>query len=298
MLLIGSRAMVFRAPALLQRPPQDFDFIGYKDEINSWLDQNKIKEEREELPGKVIVRSNPPCEFEDAGVRKSAEMLVELVKTDKHTINTPFGMVPNFDLLFTLKTSHRYLKDSPFFWKTAIDYHRMKELGAKIRPEYNEFLKEREKETYVNRHPKLNVDKKEFFSEAHGVNYVWDHDAVHQSVALGERPAYTYYAKDGEEVKSDKTKFFALPEEVRLNGVIEEACVLAIERSLVPFPNGMTPKQAWLFALSKVASSITSGWFRAYAYENLFKVVKMYPEKYFEKFQNKVSLGEVKKHGE
>lgn len=298
MILIGSRAMMFRAPQLLQRPPQDFDFVGHKEEIHAWLDSNEITETREETDGKIIVRAKPPCEFEIASARPSGQMLIDLVQADKKTIKTDFGLVPNFDLLFALKASHRYLKNSPFFWKTAIDYHRMKDLGATIRPEYEEFFKTREKETYNYGHPKLNVNKKDFFSEEHGVKYVWNHDDIHKAVAIGERPAYTYYMKDGEEVKSDKAKFFALPEEVRLNGVIEEAAVLAVERSLVPFPGKLEPKQAWIFALSKVASSITSGWFRAFAYENLFRVVKMYPSDYFDKFNAAVEAGTVKKHDE
>lgn len=296
MLLIGSRAMVFRAPKLLQHQPKDFDFIGYKDEIHSWLDNNNVKEEREEVDGKVIVRAAPPCEFEDAGQRPSSQMLIDIVTKDPKTLKTDFGMVPTFDVLFALKASHKYLKNSPHFWKTAIDYHRMKDMGATIRPELTEFFKLREKETYSYGHPKLNVDKKSFFSDEHGVKYIWDHDDIHKAIAIGERPAYTYYAKDGEEVKSDKEKFFALPEEVRLNGVIEEACTLAVERSLVPFPGAMAPKQAWIFALSKVASSITSGWFRAYAYENIFRVVKMYREDYFDRFNAAVEAGKVKKH--
>jgi hypothetical protein len=172
----------------------------------------------------------------------------------------------------------------------------MKSVGAKIRPEYMGFFKLREKETYARQaHPKLNVNKREFFDESFGVRYQHDHDDVHQSIALGEKPAYTYYLKDGAEINCDKDKFFALDERVRLAGVIEEACVLSIERSLVPHPGVMTPKQAWIFALSKVCSSITSGWFREYAYENIFEVIKRYPENYWERFQQAVKEGKVRK---
>ena len=44
--------------------------------------------------------------------------------------------------------------------------------------------------------------------------------------------------------------------------------VLTIERSLVPYPGKKTPEQAYLMALEKVCTSITSGWFREFVWEN------------------------------
>jgi hypothetical protein len=295
MILIGSRALLFRAPEILSRKPEDFDFIGREDEILKWLEHNSISNFVRE--DNRIVVPDQQIEFDILQPYSSNLILEDLVIKDESTIySEEFGIIPNLDLLFCLKASHRYLKDSPHFWKTVIDYHRMKSIGAKIRPEYMGFFKLREKETYARQaHPKLNVNKKEFFDESFGVRYQHDHDDVHQSIALGEKPAYTYYLKDGAEINCDKDKFFALDEKVRLAGVIEEACVLSIERSLVPHPGVMTPKQAWTFALSKVCSSITSGWFREYAYENIFEVMKRYPENYWERFQQAVKEGKVRK---
>jgi hypothetical protein len=76
--------------------------------------------------------------------------------------------------------------------------------------------------------------------------------------------------------------------------VVEEAAVLAIERSLVPHPGIKTPEEAWRFALAKVCSSITSGWFREFAYENALEIIKLYPKGYWEKFQEDVKSGLVK----
>ena len=295
MILIGSRALLFRAPKILNRKPEDFDFLGREDEILKWLEDNSISNFIQE-DNRIIVQDQQ-IEFDIIQPNSSNEMLELIVKNDPSTIDSKeFGLIPNLDLLFCLKASHRYLKNSPHFWKTAIDYHRMKSIGAKIRPEYMDFFKLREKETYARQtHPKLNVNKKEFFDESFGVRYDFQHDDIHQSIALGEKPAYTYYLKDGAEINCDKEKFFALDEEIRMAGVIEEACTLSIERSLVPHPGVMTPKQAWTFALSKVCSSITSGWFREYAYENIFEVMKNYPENYWERFQQALTEGKVRR---
>lgn len=298
MLLIGSRALALRAPKLLMRQPKDFDFVCTKEEFDIWMTEqsakvNPTKVYPESNGKKMIVEGKTNCEFEIVTPGTSTEMLVNIVKSDKDSIETPFGWVPNLDMLFTIKSSHKYLRNSPHFWKTLLDYHILKKVGCQVRPEYQEFLKLREKETYWYKHPKLNQSKDGFFADD-AIEYVYDHDTIHQSVARGERPAYTYYMKDGEEVQCDKEKFFALPNEVRMNGVIEEAAVLAIERSLVPHPGVWTPEYAWKFALAKVCSSITSGWFRAYAYENALQILKLYPAGYWEKFQEDVKSGLVK----
>lgn len=295
MILIGSRALLFRAPKILDRKPEDFDLLGREDEVFGWLKENSISDYIQEN-NRIIVKDQK-IEIDLIETYSSNSILEDLILKDSSTIYTKdFGAIPNLDLLFTLKASHRYLKNSPHFWKTVFDYHRMKSIGAKIRPEYMEFFKLREKETYARQpHPKLNVSKKDFFDEKFEVIYDHDHDDVHKSVALGERPAYTYYLKDGAEIDCDKNKFFAIDEKIQLAGVIEEACVLAIERSLVPHPGKMTPRQAWIFALSKVCSSITSGWFREFAYENIFEVIKNYPENYWERFQNALKNGKVRK---
>lgn len=298
MILVGSRALALRAPYLLTRAPNDFDFVCTIDEFDTWLKQNetKVKPTKvySELGGrKMIVEGSSNVEFEIVQPNSSAKMLVELVSNTKDTLETSFGLVPNLDMLFTIKSSHKYLKNSPHFWKTLVDYHMLKRAGAKIQEEYQAFFKLREIETYNYKHPKLNQSKKSFFADDN-VSYRYEHDTIHQSVAMFDRPAYTYYMKDGQEIQCDKNKFLACSREIQLAGVVEEAAVLAIERSMVPF-NTWEPEFAWRFALSKVCSSITSGWFREFAYENALDVLKLYPKNYWVKFQEDVENGLVKK---
>lgn len=301
MILVGSRALMLRAPRLLLRKPQDFDFICTMSEFDKWYSENSaslnVKKFYSETGlhfNKMIVEADSNCEFEIIQEHKSSGLLNKIVRNSPDTIETSFGLVPSLDMLFTIKASHKYLKNSPHFWKTLTDYHILKHSGAKIREEYQAFFKMREKETYTYSHPKLNQNKDGFFADDN-IKYVYDHDTIHQSVAMFDGiPAYTRYMKDGEEVQCDKAKFFACPREIQLAGVVEEAAVLAIERSLVPHPGVWTPQYAWRFALSKVCSSITSGWFREFAYENALDVLKLYPTNYWEKFQKDVESGLVK----
>jgi hypothetical protein len=293
MILIGSRALAFRAPQLLNRQPKDFDFIATEDEAVTWLQNRKIEFTQD--GNKIIAGTHvPPCEFELICPGTSSQMLEELVEKDPQTLRTKFGMVPNVNLLFTLKASHRYLKNSPHFWKTARDYHCLKLAGAKILPEYLEFFKLREQETYNYKHPNLNVKKTDFFN-GDQVEYVYDHDTIHLAMAVGSEPAYKSFQKDGSEVACDKAKFFAAPEEIRVNSVLEESYVLALERSQIPFAGKLTPRQSFLMALSKVCSSITSGWWREFAYEHIFEAIKRYDDTYVERFRRAVAEGVVKK---
>jgi hypothetical protein len=296
MILIGSRALALRAPYLLTKKPVDFDFVCSEEEFTQWLNNNEKKVAPNKIysiHNKQIVEGLVNCEFEIVGQQPSTQMLVDLVNNDPETMETSFGKVLSLDLLFTLKCSHRYLKNSPYFWKTLLDYHRMKFAGAKVKEAFQDFLKVRERETYNYSHPKLNVSKDNFFKDDH-IDYKFDHDTLHQAVALYGQPAYLSYMKDGEEVKSDKKKFFQCSREIQLAGVIEEACVLAAERSLIPHPGVWSPEYAWRFALSKVCTSITSGWFREFAYENALDILKMYPVYFWDKIQHGITTGLVK----
>jgi hypothetical protein len=308
MILIGSRALALRNKNLLKRKPLDFDWICTRQEYDKWIETDSFKVNPKKIHSemndkKMIVQGDVNCEFEFIEPGNSCELLFDLVNSDSKTIETPFGLVPNLDLLFTIKSSHKFKKFSSIygmknFYKTLTDYHMMENSGAKIRDGYLNFLKLREKESYDNQtHPKLNVSKTEFFNEEeNGIKQIYDHDEIHKVVAIEENiPAYTYYLKEGSAVLCDKDKFFSLPEEIRINGVIEESCVLALERSKIPFPDAMTSDQAFVFALAKVCTTITSGFFRNYAYLNALKVLNKYPKNYYEKFLNAVEKAIIKK---
>jgi hypothetical protein len=200
------------------------------------------------------------------------------------------------DLLYSIKMAHKHKKfknSDHGFWKTAVDIHRMRSVGTKIREEYNEFYKLREKESLNYKHPSLNMNKEGFFSN-NGITQIFEHDDLHIVMAFGEAPAYTKYLKDGSEVLTDKNKFFAVDESVRLAGVIQEALVLSLERSQIPYKGLWTPEQSFRFALAKVCTSITSGYFRKYAFDNCFKVLKEYPKNYVEKFWKDLETGKVR----
>ena len=308
MVLVGSRALSIRQPEALNRKPLDFDWICTKEEYDAWLAKNLNKCQTPEKPAKVyelpeynkwIIEGNSICEFDIIQNGSSNELLVELVKNDPKTIETPFGLIPSLDLLYATKRAHQYKKfhdDCRGFYKTRIDIEMMKAYGAEIKPEHEVYFKLREQETYAKTHlPKLNMGKNTFFN-AEETYFKYDHDDTHRAVAVGEKPAYEYYLADNSPVMTSNKKFFACSEFIRLCGVLEEALVLSLERSQIPNNYEPNPDASFKFALAKVCTTITGGKFREYAADNIFKVLKMYPEYgsgYVKKFQYAVKNGKV-----
>lgn len=305
MLLIGSQALKYYTK--LDREPQDWDFIGTIEEVESFIKarKNEVQSAYPSNEGKKMIvklKDELPIEFEIAWEGSTADKLLLLVNNsfpiegeifDRQM--TKFGIceLPSLNLLYELKLSHRFLKNSPHFLKTMRDIQLMRSLGARI--EHPEWLKEREKETYTYNHPKLSVSKDEFFKKDDGqVIYVYDHDSIHIAMARFDKPAYEYYKPENSQVLCDKKMFFECPEELQLAGVVEEATVLALERSQIPYKGLVDPYWSFQFALIKVCTSITSGWFRNFSWENFDKVLALYDKKYVEKFWKAVDDGIVK----
>lgn len=264
--------------------------MGTYDDCDLVIQQHKeISRPRSIYPAsggkKIIARyvDNTNIEAEIAWEGSLTEKFIAIMADRGHTTYA------SLDGLYALKMSHRYLRNSPHFAKTMRDIHAMRKAGAKLDPGLTEWLKLREKETYYYNHPKLGVSKAEFFTDS--LTYTYDHDSIHEAVKYYEEPAYKYFSSG--EVECSEDKFNALADVVKLSAVLEESYVLAIERSLVPHPGIKTPREAFEVALVKVCSSITSGWFREFAWENYSTLVSMYNKNYYKKFQQGLSNGTV-----
>lgn len=277
MITIGSRAMQFHNILPVGREVIDWDFICTSSEFRKWTRNNKksIKSCAPVSDSSYHVRffDGMNYEFEIAWEGTSAGDLLNSFEGEYLT--------PPWQL--AMKLSHRYLKNSPHFLKTMRDIQHLRTV-CELDELQQEWLKKREIETYIYNHPRLDVDKEAFFKDD-GIRYVYDHDSIHLAIALipdyvykdqPHRPAYTFYMQEGSEVMTSKEKFFELPEEFRLFGVYEETCVLALERSQIPYDFKPDARKSFEKALMKVCTSITSGWFREYAWENYDKVIGLY----------------------
>lgn len=292
MLIIGSQAMIFHK--LTDRKARDTDVIATYSELQSLI--RAIKEDKGLLISRPLSenkwhirdKSGWNYEVEIAWKGSSGDVLLQLEGVVEGT-----EAMASKEALLALKMSHRYLRNSPHFLKTMRDIQAMRAQGVVMTAELeNLWLPQREAETYVYNHPKLNVDKQTFFDDS--VGYVYDHDSLHETVALLEKPAYTFYMQDGAQVMTDREKFFSVGEQIRLYGVYEESCVLALERSQIPFNFEPDARHSFEMALMKVCTSITSGWFREFAYNSYDKVLDLYNQlgenDYIERFKKNAHL--------
>lgn len=289
MLLMGSRALLHHYP-VVGREPKDWDYICTELQLTNWVNYglSKISLFERTAKGAHAIKDGEHYEFEVASEGNSASAMLDYAR-DVSQGREVWCATPT--QLLILKLSHRYLRNSPHFQKTMQDIHFLRSKGVVLDEPQRELLKQREKETYTYDHPNLKQSKQQFFNDT--VPYIYDHDSIHRAVVAGARPAYTLFSEDGEEVKSSRTKFDSLPLATRCAAGLEESYVLAIERSLVPFPGALTPRQAFLKALEKVCTSITSGWFREFCWENYRQIASMYDDGYYVRFQEALAAGNV-----
>lgn len=284
-------------PDLLLREPRDWDFICTPLQFDEWCEgasaYKAFDKEYEKSPGRwVIFHDGKIHEFELTAPGNTAEELYYFVDYWDGIVgfDNPYWV----DVLYALKMSHRYLKNSPHFLKTMRQIQKMRAAGATIPSDLQGWFKRREKETYSYPHPKLNQKSSKFFDPNQGIKYVHNHDTIHLAMARDPlTPAYTKFKDDLAEVRVSKKKFFDLPDRVKLDAVMEESYVLALERSQIPFPGVLTPRQSFLKALEKVCTSITSGWFREWAYENYDLAVADYSGDYMERYRKGLADGVI-----
>lgn len=296
MLLIGSRALEYYIS--LNRKPKDIDVICSYVEYDNWLkkQQNIISCYPIDDAKKIIVKTNLAIfEFEISWESSTAKKLLELIVNDQLNRYSIYH-IPSLDVLYAIKMSHRFLKNSPHFLKTMNDILMMRKLGVKIPDYLKEWFVQREKETYNYSHPNLNQLKKNFFNPNQSIKYVYDHDSIHEAMKHLDKPAYSFFKEDEKEVKCSKKKFYEVSEEIRLYSVLEESYVLALERSQIPFKNKIDPKESFLIALKKVCTSISSGWWREFAWDHYYQVLEMYNDRYVSKFWDAVNNNKVKKY--
>lgn len=271
-----------------ERPLKDTDYIAsieeYEEFVKMAKHQNSLAAAYPLSASHFVVRltGGRIFEFDIAWPGTTNE---ELLNKERYAAS------PN--TLLMLKLSHRYKKNSPHFLKTMRDIQFLRSKGAVVEGELLDILKRREAETYTYAHPSLSQNKQQFFRETDSF-YKYEHDDIHIAVATEDTPAYTKFSMDGAEVKVSKKKWKGLDLRTQLLAGLEESYVLALERSLIPLPGVLSPKQAFDKALEKVCTSITSGWFREFCWENYDAIQELYDESYVEKFQAALDAGLIR----
>lgn len=201
-----------------------------------------------------------------SGERLLKYCITMVIENQTEAVNNT--IIVDFNVSLMLKLSHRYLKNSPHFLKTMKDIKILRDAGGKLDGVLKDILKIRERETYTYDLPNLNRTKDKFFVD----EYQFDHDSLHEAVAIDPYPAYTYFQNEESEVGCEMDKFEIMPLANKIIAVYEETAVLALERSFIP--HGKDEQWAFEKALKKVCTSITSGRFREFAWEHYDDVLE------------------------
>ena len=298
MLLVGSRALITYG---FKRAPKDWDYISTQAEYDQFVKDNEsriVLTTDKKWGHLVYMQGSDPIEIEIVEKRPSTQILMDNLEKWFPSYN---GHTAPIYVLYALKMSHRFLKNSPHFLKTMRDIKEIETRycadwwGAGLIPPFlKEWYKMREKETYNYSHPSLNRKKKDFFVDDF---YVFPHDDIHMVIARMDKPAYSFFKDDECEVKCSKHKFFnECSEEIRLNAVLEEALVLSLERHQIPNNYSPNPKKSFLISLEKICTGITSGWFREFSYIHYDDVVALYDNtayNYVDLFKHVVARGDI-----
>ena len=200
------------------------------------------------------------------------------------------------ELSLAIKMSHRFKKTNKTeFIKTRNDIKMLREHGIDYK-DFDDIFKMRQKEVLSYSHPNLNQNKSEFFTD--DIDYVYDHDTIHESIKTMDKPAYQYFKPENSEVLCNKNMFDSLSYDVKHKSVIEESWVLTIERAVVPFSitDEDAIKNRFRHALQKVCTSITSGWFREFAWEDYDNVMDDFDISYYYRFKEGLVNGIIKHH--
>ena len=265
MIIIGSVSAVVHGVFDNTYKPSDTDIIGSYEEMQRYINENKVISVTPTSANSnlIVLQDKSKVEWEITWPNNSGWLLQSILESlDEVVIASP-------EVLYTLKMSHRFKKNSPHFMKTMDHIKALREyLCSDEIPEYLlEFYNLRVKETYDYKHPSLDVSKDDFFADD-GIPYEYDHDSLHEAVRILDKPAYTYFKPDDKEVYCSKEMFYQQEYNVQLLSVVEEAMVLTLERSLIPHKFNPDADKMFRYALMKVCTSITSGWWRDFAWEH------------------------------
>lgn len=180
------------------------------------------------------------------------------------------------DQMYTIKLSHSHWELPNNSWdKHIYDLIQLQNAGAKLDMGLYKLLYAVWEEMHGKKVMNLDQDKSEFFADA--VRRTYDHDSLHDSVAFGDRPIYEECLRDGASVDIDPRKMWALPHDRIVKLFVEEICVTALERKVIPNNYKGSPGAAYYWALRRTITSLTKGKSSRFILENIQEFIKPDP---------------------
>jgi hypothetical protein len=273
-----SKYLIIGSYALGIRLAKDIDVICYKQDIQVETTKGDDYVCSFEYKGRKI-----ECLLADK--QESLQVMLEVLE------NSSYGNIANYDILFALKAGH-IIYPHRQFEKHMLDFSILKQLVAD-KDQYNHYYidyltklhrKSTEERIGKQRLPKLiGVSKEQFFDD--NVKKYVEHDSIHYMVAHKEHPMYWYMQHDHSKVECHKELWDNFTFEDKIHCVMEECYVIALERHIIPTIKGdrigLNYHEAFKWALMRVCTTLTSGWFRLFAIDHYFNVLNNYNKEYY-----------------
>lgn len=288
MIVVGSRAAGFHIQSF--RKPKDWDFIlplreifklsvEHEDKIKFLIPKNEWK-----FQGKL--KTGESFEIEVADYNPSAMFLWErrpLFPSNGTSFLDQELHYPDLQYLTKMKRSHLYW---PVHWfKSMSDYQTLKLMTWAKELEFNEdhdeFYRLRLKENIAKwgeSKTNLNMSNEDFFAKSAKIGRTFEHDELHEAVKYYDIPLYQMCKVDHSKASVDACLFALLDREQQERLVREEAMAIALERVLIPklaeghVVNSKIVVDAYRYALRRICTNLTSGWFRDFAIEHWLSV--------------------------
>ena len=262
MLLIGSRALAYWDETFKVKEGADWDIIC--------KDESEVKGLRAQ------------------GLRVEVHKYDDLNNAliyDSCAKGVPGLMVADLNTLALIKRSHLW---RDYQWDKHITHYH-KHLKQHLLQSDLPHVEERAKltrEKYPQGQPRLNQTNEDFFDDA--VAKVYDHDWLHELAAYYDKPLYTRLKHDDSKAWCEKDLWEQLSTEDKQRCVAEEAYVIATERYLVRTNWEFSYRGAYLSALKKICTTLTSGWFRDYAIDSYPEIVALFDIQKIESMKGKI----------
>jgi hypothetical protein len=300
MLIVGSRAAKHYLPDF--REPKDHDVICTPDEFKMF---RKLNPELEKYlifkhTKKWIMRKPKlQVEFELAIPGSSGELLLNIVNSDNCFLDLdechPDDFIVRFhgkiyyanpEILFLIKKSHIGYQ---IHWdKNIADYSFLKErvksldFFTLILKDFMD-LREKEMKERFSKRKKIDMDKKnsDFFNYTQkSIKRKYPHDLLHKHTCYYDEPLYLKLKVDKEIAKVDENLWNNLSFDDKVKAVREEAMVIALERKIIPTLDSkekIDRIEAFKWALMRISTNLTEGFFREFAVDNHLEILKDIP---------------------
>lgn len=314
-LLIGSAATKYWF-ADARTPKNDLDFfIDYK-ALNQWVETCPLIRHVESIYDdvvQVVLRTGQTFDFDNS--RYVSVQRFMALNADGPTFEI-YGIsykIASPESLLAIKKSHVNYRHN---WRKHIaDYTYLKSKKLQLNDALNEALQarlqEREARGDFKTPGSLDKTNDEFFAASEsGVRRKFVHDDLHKAVAYGTEPLYTKAKHDQSKALLDQELFSKFSKEDQCRLVREETYVIGLERIIIPMwynqyllqQNGLIDEialepnsaaTAYEYALMRICTDLTKGWFREFATEHYAQLAK--PDcDYIGKFMAAFAAGTLK----